>query len=444
MANMRTKVIRPASRSSGIADDPERTTNLHLLLMLVCGIAFGFDLAEVGLGPGLSSIFSAPPNVIAPRPLGLLLGASYAGAAIGAPLFGWIARHRGPARSLLDCTLWLAAMSAFSAVSSVPGELTVARFLAGIGLGGYPPLMAALLVDSASPKMRSGLMFGACGIAYLIAPLALFLLRWLTPLHPFGSEGWRVLFAVLALLLIACSVAFRTLPEAPSWLVAVGRSIDAERAEQRYRTSSTPPRFILSLVQSRTGDDVAAEPRSARTLAVVALLLMFALQPIAAIAFPLMTGPMLLARGVSLTDSLSYAAIAALGPAVGAFTIGPLLGRIPRWLSVASCAAAMLFCVVIFTNTSRQSCLAATVLGFGIFSSLLTAALFLFATETFPLLKRTQMTGIAFGLSRVMAAAAPTVLLPLVRVGETPAVIGAIIATLIFMIPLAATARQRA
>src|SRR5699024_812616 len=108
---------------------------------------------------GLSSIFSQQPYLVPARELGILLGAPYAGAAVGAPLFGWLAARRGPVRTMADCTLWLTATSLLAAVSSVPGELTIARFLAGISLGGYPPLMIAYLVDAVPTRARAKLMF---------------------------------------------------------------------------------------------------------------------------------------------------------------------------------------------------------------------------------------------------------------------------------------------
>jgi len=409
--------------------------------MLVAGLAFALDLAEVMLGTGLSSVFSAAPHRLGPDQLGLLLGAPFAGAAVGAPLFGWIAGRRGPVRTLAYCTLWLAVASVLTSLSGVPGQLTATRFLAGISLGAYPPVMAAYLANIAPPRASAALMFGACGIAYLVAPLALFALRGLTPVQPMSIEAWRWVFGVIAALALASSFAFRWLPEAPAWLERRQLTTEAEASLARLDRSGRAPKLLESILArtGRTHSERPSRPVPGRTAAILA---MFALQPIAGVAFPLLTGPMLLARGVSLTGSLNYVAIAAVGPAVGALTLSLFIDRMPRWSVVACCAASMALLALLFVLGSNPGAIAMAVLGYGVFNALETAALFLFAAATFPLERRAHITGVAFGLSRIVAAVAPYAFLPLVRSGRSDLVISIIETTLVATILLAAAVRD--
>ena len=102
----------------------------------------------------LSAIFSVPPKSAAPSQLSLLLASVYVGAIIGAPAMGWLADRYGRRTLLIAALFFLAAMSGFAALSADVPWLTVFRFLAGLALGGFPPLVIAYLTDVLPPRQR--------------------------------------------------------------------------------------------------------------------------------------------------------------------------------------------------------------------------------------------------------------------------------------------------
>jgi putative MFS transporter len=93
--------------------DHQPLTGLHVFILIVCSLAFSFDLAEIALGGILSAIFSAPPHRIGQAELSLLLGSVYLGAIFGATVLGWLADLvgrrlvlSGRRQSFCSCALW--------------------------------------------------------------------------------------------------------------------------------------------------------------------------------------------------------------------------------------------------------------------------------------------------------------------------------------------------
>lgn len=86
---------------------------------------------------------------------GSIFAAGYAGAMIGAVLFGMAADRYGRRRLLLLSVLIGGVFTVVCATASGAGELMFWRFVAGIGLGGAIPSVSALTAEHSSPERRS-------------------------------------------------------------------------------------------------------------------------------------------------------------------------------------------------------------------------------------------------------------------------------------------------
>src|SRR5882724_12506129 len=213
-------------------------TPLHLAIAAVCALGLMFDVIEAALGNALSAVFSSPPHQVAPYQLSLLLGSVFAGGAIGAPLLGWFADRHGRRLALGASLLALTATSLMAAASSDIAWLTIFRALSGMALGAYPPLMVAYLSDVLPPARRGMLILLVGAIGFLGAPAVIFLVRWLTPLQPFGLEGWRCALIIGAIGAAAVGIAFRKLPESPRWLSTTARDAEAATVYARFLRSA--------------------------------------------------------------------------------------------------------------------------------------------------------------------------------------------------------------
>jgi MFS transporter, putative metabolite:H+ symporter len=201
--------------------------------------------------------------------ISLLLGAVFAGVAVGAPVFGWLADRHGR-RAALQLSLLVLVISSLAVASSPSiGWMTLFRFVSGLALGGYPPLTAAYLADLLLPPQRRGTNMMLCtAFAFLGAPALIFLIRWLTPLAPLGMEAWRWALVVAAAFSALTAALFFGVPESPRWLAAVGRNEEAEQSFRRFQAATRDPaeQFLYVPAKSArasartTGDAARPQP----------------------------------------------------------------------------------------------------------------------------------------------------------------------------------------
>ena len=72
---------------------------LHIAIFALCSFGLFADIAEVALSNVFSGIFLAAPYQVSRGELSLLLASVFAGGAVGAPAFGWLADRLLEARA---------------------------------------------------------------------------------------------------------------------------------------------------------------------------------------------------------------------------------------------------------------------------------------------------------------------------------------------------------
>ena len=370
----------------------QRLTALHVFAAFVCAVALAVDMIEIAIGNALATVFSAAPYSIPADRLSWLLAAVYLGAIVGAPLFGWASDRRGIRFCLTVALLWLGLTSSLAAFSPTTGWLAAMRFLSGLSLGAVPPLLIAYLTHIAPPRYRGVFIFWVCGIAALAPPLALFAVRWLLPLQPFGVEGWRWPLAIAGVLSAMAAWSFSRLPEVNSWPGATLR----DQSPIATQSVQALPSF-------------QAHGRRFTFVACIYFLL-----PWASVGFPLLTGPILLVRGYDLSDALLYATMTTLGPTVGSLVTGLFVDRIERRTALAGCAVVMAIAVVVFWLSSSRPWLATALVTFGVATAIYVTVLTIYAAEIFPAGIRTFATSTAWAINRGASVIAPVILFPLV------------------------------
>lgn len=419
-------------------------TALHIAAIVLCALGFMFDLLEIALGSVLSAVFSTPPQVVPAQQLSLLLSSVYIGAIAGAPMLGWVADRHGRRNTLMGILLWLALMSVGAAASNDVVMLTWCRGLAGLALGAYPPIMMAYLTDMLPSRRRGMLSFVVFAIASIGPVLGIFMIRWLTPLQPLGLEAWRWGFLVGGVGAAVFGLLFRALPESPRWLQAKGRQAQAEMACQAFEQSSivlsVPPDEITQ--QRETKEAAAQLPQGAagkKRWAMVGAL--FLLSPWSTVAFPLLTGAVLSQKGFKISDTLLYVGLSSFGPLVGALLASTVVDRVERRVALVGCAAAMLVSGVWFIASDVPLWLIISSVLFSFFGFLYISTINLYGAELFPTSTRASAISGAWALNRLGAAAAPLILIPLLRNGGgPPAMFAVIAATLVGTIVLLAVA----
>jgi MFS transporter, putative metabolite:H+ symporter len=416
----------PFARDIGARMDRLPVTRLHGLAMVICALGMMLDTLEMSFGGVLATVLSAPPAPVPAGELSLLLAAVFVGAVIGAPVLGWWADRHGRRTALVALLLWIAASSLGAALSHGVAALTLCRLLAGLALGGYPPIVIAYLTDLLPPQRRGRLIFGSLSLSLLGPPVAIFLVRWLTPLQPLGLEGWRWGFVLGGVGAVLAGLLFLALPESPRWLQARGRSADAEAGCATFERS--PPLGDVSAAaapEEPAHEEASVDASAGRRWPWVAAL--FSLSPWATVAFPLLTGAVLTQRGFRLDAALLIFGLSSLGPLVGNLAASTILDRIDRRLAMALCALAMLACGTAFIFGSGTTSLIVAMGLFNLAISLYVTLLTVYGAELFPTRTRASATAGAWALNRIGGALGPLLLVPMLR-GAGPATMFAVVA----------------
>ena len=154
-----------------------------------------------------------------------------AGACLGALLFGQLTDRFGRKRLfLVTLGLYLLATVA-TAFATGPLWFLIARFFTGAGIGGEYAAINSAIDELIPARARGRIDLIINGSFWLGAALGA-LLSWLVFLREafFPLDvGWRVAFAMGALLGLGILFLRRHLPESPRWLFIHGREEEAER-----------------------------------------------------------------------------------------------------------------------------------------------------------------------------------------------------------------------
>jgi putative MFS transporter len=307
---------------------------LSRFALVVLGLAYFFvfyDITDIGFGlPAIVKQFHLSTNDV--KFVAIAIG--LVGYIVGSNLIGVVAHRRGRRLAFLVSLLVAGLGSLGTAFATGLVSLSIWRFVTGMGVGAALNL-ATTYVGELSPASQRGrisirmFMIGIMGQA--VTPFVAL------ALVPNFHIGWRVLFAIGALIGLAGVVFALRLPESPRWLIQHGRLKEAEdlvgSMEQRFDPGELAASAALPLAgplsggaeaTPPTGDD---EPPSSSMgellhgqygLAVLALITMWFLWYIGNYGFLGDAATLLSANGLGIGSSILYLAVGAIGYPVGA------------------------------------------------------------------------------------------------------------------------------
>ncbi|MET0282776.1 MAG: MFS transporter [Steroidobacteraceae bacterium] len=202
-----------------------------LLIALLCD---GFDLQIVAFAiPALAREWDVPRSVF-----GFIQTANLAGMMIGAMFIGNMGDRFGRKRMIVLGTFFYASMALLCLLAASPMQLTVLRFLTGLGLGGVLPNVIALAAEISPSSQRAkltsipiiGMSLGS-GLPSVVA-------AWLVP-----TFGWQALFLIGGLIpIIVALVILWKLPESILFLTYRGGS----RAQIEARARELDPALAIT------------------------------------------------------------------------------------------------------------------------------------------------------------------------------------------------------
>ena len=225
-----------------------RFSGYQWLIFALCFLVVlldGFDTAAIGyIAPSLIGEWGVSKPALAP-----VLSAALFGLAAGALSAGPLADRFGRKGVLTVSVLVFGAASLASAFAGSLDQLTVLRFVTGLGLGAAMPNAVTLTSEYCPDKQRSMLtnaMF--CGFP-LGAAFGGFLAAWMIP-----HWGWRsVLLLGGVVPLVLAVVMLLVLPESVRYMVAKGQPAERIRRVLARISATAASASAFVLAEKQTG-----------------------------------------------------------------------------------------------------------------------------------------------------------------------------------------------
>jgi MFS family permease len=202
----------------------------HWRVVIALGVSWLLDGLEVTVVGSIGPALQRPDTLgLGAGEIGWAASAYIGGAVLGALVFGRLADRLGRKRVFLATLAVYLFATVLTAFSFDFASFAFCRFLTGFGIGGeYAAINSA--IDELIPARVRGTVNLAINGSFWIgaamgAGLSILLLdpRWI------GAElGWRIAFALGAILGIAILIVRRHVPESPRWLLTHGRAEEAE------------------------------------------------------------------------------------------------------------------------------------------------------------------------------------------------------------------------
>ena len=189
--------------------------------------------------------------------IGIAAAIYIVGACLGALFFGQLTDRFGRKKLfMLTLMVYLVATVA-TAFSFAPWYFYLARFFTGAGIGGEYAAINSAIDELIPARVRGRVDLTINGSYWVGAAAGALGAVLLLDTDIFAADlGWRVAFALGALLGLAVLLVRRHVPESPRWLFIHGREDEAERIVNE----------IEEMVRAETGQDELEEPSDALTI----------------------------------------------------------------------------------------------------------------------------------------------------------------------------------
>lgn len=387
-------------------------------LLIVAWFIESIDLGGMGyLLPVLGKSFNLSPSM-----MGLVASISFAGMFVGSIFSGGLSDRFGRKTMLIAAmAFWGTAGALLSFAWSIESLLTF-RFLLGVGLGAQVPIgitMLSELVPSQSRGKYLSLYQAFLPLGIATAGLTTYLLL--------PSFGWRGVFIVEALPALWFLVVWKYLPESARWLESKERYAEADQVvsdmEEKVQKSigrTIPPidGVALSLSLAEEESAVAKEPikglsqlmtKHYMSRLIMSGVLMFTTMA-AYYGLSMWLSALLVAKGFSVTKSIGFVSLIALGGIPAFLMVTDLVERVGRkWASIITIVA-MAFSAYAYGSASTVAYVIILGLIYQFFQFGMTMVNNVYIPELWPTHARGTGTGFAFGIGRVGAFLGPMAL----------------------------------
>ncbi|MET0292264.1 MAG: MFS transporter [Steroidobacteraceae bacterium] len=387
------------------------------LMMIIIMLADGYDLFLMGhVGNHLVSEWGIGRGMLGP-----INTAGLIGMAVGSTALGWLGDRIGRKRSYFTCLVFLFIGSVLCYVTAKGGnaenaaatirQMTIWRFVTGLGMGGVTPLATTLISEWTSSRVRAvivALVVSSVPVGGSLAGLAI------------QHVEWEQMFLIGGLVPLALFVLFGfLLPESPKYMAQhpklhkrLARSLNRLLGEKRFAGDE---QFVVPEPGRRSSNWLATIWNSDYARATVFIWLAFSFNSFVLYLYTNYLKVLLTTDGVS--DNIA-------GSALSLFSIGAFFGSIggaalirfygSRWVgsSLALVGVVGTFIIgVMAMAAGAPSDFNVQLLGFVVGMSINGMQAFMYAVSahSYPTEIRGSAVGLAQTVSRIGAVLSPIV-----------------------------------
>jgi len=406
----------------------------HWLVVIALGVTWILDGLEVTLVGSIAGALTSKDTLGLTTSQATAAGSFYlAGAVVGALFFGYLTDRYGR-RKLFMVTLGVyLVFTVATALAWGFWSFMIFRFLAGAGIGGeYSAINSA--IDELVPARVRGRVALAINSSWWIgtafaAGMTVVLLNVLAP-----SIGWRVGFALGAVLAIGILFIRHLVPESPRWLLTHGRADEAEQVVQQIEAEveKTHPNL-----PEPEGEELEIEQRESIGFASIAKHVIKEYPDRGVLGLALMSSQAVLYNAtlfgmVAVMTTFFHASAAnaplyiipfAIGNLIGPWVLGPLFDTVGRKIMISSSyivSGAVLLGTAWLFNQGKLSALTLTIcwsICF-FFASAGASAAYLTVSEIFPMETRAMAIALFYAIGTGIAIAAPWTFGKLIETGS--------------------------
>jgi putative MFS transporter len=298
--------------------------------------------------------------------------------------------------------------------------LTVARFIAGVGLGAEQPLCFTYAGEYAPKDIRGRIL----AIVHFIGGALVWPLSALIALYFRDIIGWRGIWIGIGVAALIIFVLRFALPESPRWLAAKGRGDEALSILQRMGLGK--PSEKLSNVASDSQSDPFYVVWRYYPVRIIAAMICFSAFFCVTIGLGTWLPNIMNSQGFTITKSLSYTfGMTLAAPCASLFMMYALdrFGRKPTATITFICSGLM---AIAFANANTDVKLLIAGFLMIFFYQVAGNAMQIFTSEVFPTRARASGFGMAAGVGRLATAGFVPALPMIQNAYGLPAVFGCI------------------
>ena len=194
--------------------DESKFNRFHGLVVFWCAFIIVFDGYDLVVYGSVVSLLMEEWSLTSVQ-AGTIGSYALIGMMFGAFIFAPLADRIGRKNVILFCVILFSLFTGLIAFSNGPVEFGIYRFIAGLGLGGAFPVTVALVTEYSPSVIKNRLVtLMLCGYAIggiLASGLAIYLIP---------VAGWKSMFLVGAIPLLAVPFLYKYLPESLGFLMA--------------------------------------------------------------------------------------------------------------------------------------------------------------------------------------------------------------------------------